>query len=81
MTYFTYHSVPVLAPNYKQHILSSAKLRKECYSLAELYVKCVYLIYCGGGGVKFMKHIKGGSSYERLGTSGVFEHVKTTQDS
>jgi hypothetical protein len=24
--YFTYHSVPVLAPNYKQHILSPAKV-------------------------------------------------------
>jgi hypothetical protein len=33
------------------------------------------------GGVKSMKHLKGGSSYKRLGTSGVFEHVKTTQDS
>jgi hypothetical protein len=34
--------VPVLAPNYKQHILSTAKLRKACYSLPELYVKSVY---------------------------------------
>jgi hypothetical protein len=31
-----------LAPNYKQHILSSAKLRKECYLLPELYVKSIY---------------------------------------
>jgi hypothetical protein len=35
--------VPLLAPNYKQHILSSAELRKVCYSLPELYVKYVHL--------------------------------------
>jgi hypothetical protein len=40
---FTYQLVPVLAPNYKQHILSPAKVRKECYSLAEIYVKSVYM--------------------------------------
>jgi hypothetical protein len=40
---FTCHLVPVLAPNYKQHILSAAKVRKVCYSSAELYVKSVYL--------------------------------------
>jgi hypothetical protein len=28
-----------LVPNYKQHILSPAKVRKVCYSLDELYVK------------------------------------------
>jgi hypothetical protein len=27
----TYRLVPVLAPNYKQHILSPAKVRKVCY--------------------------------------------------
>jgi hypothetical protein len=31
LKYFTCQLVPVLAPNYKQHILSLAKLRKECY--------------------------------------------------
>jgi hypothetical protein len=35
--------VLVLAPNCKQHILSPVKVRKLCYSLAELYVKFVYL--------------------------------------
>jgi hypothetical protein len=40
---FTYHSVTVLAPNYKQHILSPAKIKIVCYSLAEHYVKSVYL--------------------------------------
>jgi hypothetical protein len=39
LKYFTYHLVPVLAPNYKQHILSSAEVRKVCCSLAELYVR------------------------------------------
>jgi hypothetical protein len=42
LQYFTYHLVPVLAPNCKQHILSPAEVRKLCYSLAELYVKYVY---------------------------------------
>jgi hypothetical protein len=28
------HLVPVLTPNYKQHVLSPAKVRKVCYSLA-----------------------------------------------
>jgi hypothetical protein len=36
LKHFTYHLVPVLALNCKQHILSSAKVRKVCYSLAEL---------------------------------------------
>jgi hypothetical protein len=42
--YFTYHLVlvPVLASNYKQHIFSPAKFKKV-YSLAEFYVKSVYL--------------------------------------
>jgi hypothetical protein len=35
--------VPVLSPDYKQHILSSELLRRVCYSLPELYVRYVYL--------------------------------------
>jgi hypothetical protein len=31
--------VPVLASNYKQHILSPAEVTKVCHSLAELYAK------------------------------------------
>jgi hypothetical protein len=31
--YFTYQLVPALAPNYKQHNLSPAKVGKVCYSL------------------------------------------------
>jgi hypothetical protein len=70
LKYFTYHLllVPVLAPNYKQHILSPATVRKVCYSLAERYVKSVS-VYSGGGGVKFIKHFKGGASCRSLGTS------------
>jgi hypothetical protein len=47
---FTYPLVPVLAPNYKQHILSPAEVRNECYSLTKLYVKCVYLDLFGWRG-------------------------------
>jgi hypothetical protein len=55
---FTYHLVPVLAPNYKQHILSPAECRELCYSLAEVCVKSVYLDLLGGGGQNFMQHFK-----------------------
>jgi hypothetical protein len=41
LKYFTYQLLPVLAPNYKQHVLPSAEVRKVCYSVAELYVKSV----------------------------------------
>jgi hypothetical protein len=30
-------------PNYKQHTLSPAEVRKVCYSVAQLYIKSVYL--------------------------------------
>jgi phage FluMu gp28-like protein len=43
LKYFTCLSVSVQAPNYNQHILSPAEVRKVCYSLAELYVIFVYL--------------------------------------
>jgi hypothetical protein len=71
LKYFTYHSVLVLALNYKQNILSPARVRKVCYSLAELYVISVYLNLFGwwGGGVKFIKYFKGeGARYKSLGT-------------
>jgi hypothetical protein len=47
LKYFTYHLllVPVLAPKYKQHILSPVY-----YVLAELYVKPVYLNLIGWRG-------------------------------
>jgi hypothetical protein len=50
LKYFTYRLVTVLAPNYKQHILSPAKLRKVSYLLAELYVRSVYLNLFGWRG-------------------------------
>jgi hypothetical protein len=50
--YFTYCLVPVLTPNYKQHILLPAKVRKVCHSLAELYVKSVYLNLFGWRGAQ-----------------------------
>jgi hypothetical protein len=34
LKYFTYDFVPVLAPNYKQQILSPSKVVKVCCSLA-----------------------------------------------
>jgi hypothetical protein len=49
----------VLAPNYKKHILSPAKVGKLCYSLAERYVESVYFNLFGWG-VKFMNHFKAG---------------------
>jgi hypothetical protein len=58
---FTYHLVPVLAPNCKQHILSPAEVIKLCYSLAELYVKCDYL--------NLFRFRGGGASYKTSGTS------------
>jgi hypothetical protein len=64
MTYFTFSLVSVLAPNYKQHNLSSAKLRKICYSLSELYVRSVYLSLFRWREVKFVKLLKGDSSHK-----------------
>jgi hypothetical protein len=70
-----YHLVPVLAPNYKQHILSPAKVWKVCYSLAELYVRSVYFNLFGGGGATFMKYFKGGTSCKNLGTSAIYKQL------
>jgi hypothetical protein len=48
--HFTYHLVLILAPNYKQHILSPAEVTKVRCSSAERYVKCVYLNLFGWEG-------------------------------
>jgi hypothetical protein len=48
LKYFTYHLVRELAPNYKQ----PAAVRRVCYSLAELYVKSVYLHLFGWRGAR-----------------------------
>jgi hypothetical protein len=51
LKFFIYHLVvPVLAPNYKQHILSPAKVKIECYSLAKFYVEFIYLNLFGWRG-------------------------------
>jgi hypothetical protein len=56
--------VPVLSPNYKQHILSPAKVRKARYSLAELHDNSVYLNLFGWRGAWCTWYIeKDGESY------------------
>jgi hypothetical protein len=49
LKYFTYQ----LVSNYKQHILSPARVRKVCCSLPELCVKLLYLNFCGWWGAWF----------------------------
>jgi hypothetical protein len=48
-----------MAPNYKQHILSPAEVRKVCYPLAELYVRSVYLNLFGWRGLDVHETIRG----------------------
>jgi hypothetical protein len=72
LKYFTYCLVSVFVLNYKQHISLPATIRKMCCSLAQLYVKTVYLnLFRWRGGAMFMKYSKGGASYKSLGTSGL----------
>jgi hypothetical protein len=66
LKYFTYHLIPVLAPNYKQLIMSPAKVRKVCYSVAELSSDLFIWIYLDGGMI-FMKHFKGGRKVSEFG--------------
>jgi hypothetical protein len=42
-------TVPVLALNYKHHILSPAEVRKVCYSVAELCQICLFEFISGRG--------------------------------
>jgi hypothetical protein len=63
LEYFTHPLVPVLSPNYKQHILSLAKHIKVCYSLAELHVRSVYLNSFGWRG----RDIYGGRKLQKFG--------------
>jgi hypothetical protein len=42
LKYFTYHLVPALAPNYKQHILSPNKFRKEICHLLPRFMSDVF---------------------------------------
>jgi hypothetical protein len=70
LKYFIYRLVLLLAQNYKQHILSLAEVIKVCYSLAELYVKCVYLnLFMWRGARCLWNILKRGASYESFRTS------------
>jgi hypothetical protein len=65
LKYFTSLLVPVLAPNYKQHILSPVKVRKAYCSLAELYDKRVYLNLFGWRGARHTWNVlKRGATYK-----------------
>jgi hypothetical protein len=66
LKYFTHPLVPVLAPNYKQHILSPAEVRKVCCSFVELYVKSVYLISFGWWGARLSSNIAKGGGAEAV---------------
>jgi hypothetical protein len=64
LKYFTYHLVSVLDPNYKQYILSPARVRKICYLLAELCVRSVCLNLFGWSGAWCLWNIlKGGHKF------------------
>jgi hypothetical protein len=53
MTYFTYRLVPILAANYKQHILSPNKLRKYVIHYMNFMSDQFIWIYSGGAGREF----------------------------
>jgi hypothetical protein len=63
---FTYHLVPVLSPNYTQHILSSNKVRHVCYSLAKLYVICLFAFIRVEGALRSWNFVMKGC-YKSLG--------------
>jgi hypothetical protein len=71
LKYFTYHLVPVLAPNYKQYILLPAEVRKVRYSLATLCHICLFEFIRVEGGATFMNILQGGASYNSFETSGL----------
>jgi hypothetical protein len=60
--YFTCHLllVPVLAPNYKQHICRRLMLEKLVFISWTLYQICLFKFIRVEGGATFMKHFKGG---------------------
>jgi hypothetical protein len=55
ITYCAYHSAPVLAADYNQHILSPAKFRKVRYLLTDLCVERVYFNLFGWRGAWAIK--------------------------
>jgi hypothetical protein len=72
--YLSHTSVLVTAPksSYKQHILSSAEVRKVSYSSGELKVRSLYLISSRTGGLKFMKYFKGSGATIKFSESPAF---------
>jgi hypothetical protein len=83
LKYFKYHLISVMAPNYKQHILLLAIVRKVCYSLVELCRHiCLFQFIWVEGDMTFMQHCKGDTSYRSLGTSAIdWEAVKAQEPS
>jgi multisubunit Na+/H+ antiporter MnhC subunit len=61
----------VLAPNYKQHNLSPAEVRKACYSLACLISNLFEFIRVKGGVTFVTLFKKGDTGYESFGTSDI----------
>jgi hypothetical protein len=57
----------VLAPKYKQHILSLAEGKKLCYLLAELCQICLFEFILVQGGATFMKYFKAGRKLRKFG--------------
>jgi hypothetical protein len=59
LKYFTYHLVPVLAPNYKQNILSPAKDGKFMLFISwTLCQICLFDFSRVEGDATFIKHVK-----------------------
>jgi hypothetical protein len=72
LKYFTYHLVPVLAPNCKQHILWPVKVRKISIHWLN-FMSNLFEFSRVEGGVKLMKNFKGGSRSKSVGTSDVMQ--------
>jgi hypothetical protein len=66
LEYFTYHLVPVLAPNCDGNFFSLAKFRevRVCYPLAEILSNLFILVYLGEGRREVRENLKGDASYK-----------------
>jgi hypothetical protein len=72
LKYFTYRLVPVLAPNYKQHILSPAKVIKSMLFISWIVCKmCLFEFIRVERARSSWNTLRVSSSYKRLGTSGL----------
>jgi hypothetical protein len=64
----SYSAMPVLVPNYKQHILLSAKLRKVCYSFSwNLCQMCLFEFILEEEARRLWNILKGGSKLYKSG--------------